>query len=374
MKEKVYYIGFNANNAICNESFFEGSITLYPTNERGNIYYSERLLTNTKSDEFMNAYREFIYNTATKLQHRIPNVRFICFNEKAIKLCSSMNGITIIKNNDLNVIQFLNNKFKIREFIKNEVPILDYYFYDSQEINYSKLANKLTNKKLVVQESIGAGGDTTYLINNEKDLLNVKKNNCNYCVSEYIKNIPLNITLIIGDNDIRLLPISVQLIKVINNRFKYVGADFKHVEKLSHDVIEKTYRYSKIIGNKVKKTGYRGILGIDYILTQDDNIIFMEINPRFQASSFLISRKLEEYFNTNIAKLHYQAMTNQKLDEIGQLHIGESFVNCNKNQPFENITYYELVTNGYFKDNPSSYYRKVLKRSIIHEDNFENIN
>ena len=29
-------VGFNANNAICNESFFEGSITLYPTNEKGN--------------------------------------------------------------------------------------------------------------------------------------------------------------------------------------------------------------------------------------------------------------------------------------------------------------------------------------------------
>lgn len=36
MKEKVYYVEFNANNAICNESFFEGSITLYPTNEKGN--------------------------------------------------------------------------------------------------------------------------------------------------------------------------------------------------------------------------------------------------------------------------------------------------------------------------------------------------
>lgn len=26
---KNYYIGFNANNAICNESFFDGSITIW---------------------------------------------------------------------------------------------------------------------------------------------------------------------------------------------------------------------------------------------------------------------------------------------------------------------------------------------------------
>ena len=29
-RDKVYYIGFSPINGICNELFFEGSITMYP--------------------------------------------------------------------------------------------------------------------------------------------------------------------------------------------------------------------------------------------------------------------------------------------------------------------------------------------------------
>lgn len=34
-KKEIYYVGFNANNAICNEGFLTGSITLNPNNEKG---------------------------------------------------------------------------------------------------------------------------------------------------------------------------------------------------------------------------------------------------------------------------------------------------------------------------------------------------
>lgn len=37
----MYYVGFNANNAICNECFLDGAITLNPNREKGNIYYTK---------------------------------------------------------------------------------------------------------------------------------------------------------------------------------------------------------------------------------------------------------------------------------------------------------------------------------------------
>lgn len=36
-----FYIGINANNAICNDSFFDGPITLYSNGEKENIYYTK---------------------------------------------------------------------------------------------------------------------------------------------------------------------------------------------------------------------------------------------------------------------------------------------------------------------------------------------
>jgi len=60
-KEKYYYIGFNSNNSICNKLFFDGSISLYPTGEKGNIPYSrKKKLKDTESDKFLENYKEFV--------------------------------------------------------------------------------------------------------------------------------------------------------------------------------------------------------------------------------------------------------------------------------------------------------------------------
>jgi biotin carboxylase len=66
-------------------------------------------------------------------------------------------------------------------------------------------------------------------------------------------------------------------------------------------ILELSYK----ICEKIKTTGYRGIIGIDYLYKSNGDIIFMEINPRFQSSSFLINMYLEKYYNTNLVEYHY---------------------------------------------------------------------
>ena len=119
--------------------------------------------------------------------------------------------------------------------------------------------------------------------------------------------------------------------------------------------------------------GYRGILGIDYILTEDGTIYFMEINPRFQASSFLLSKELEKYCSTNIAELHYLALTKKKIGTIYIEDMDQSFLNCNDTQLFENLKHDSIIENGYFKDNKTSYYRKIYNESIVKNSIFENL-
>ena len=65
--ENIYYIGFNANNAICNERFFKGSITIYPNGESGNIFYSHKKLKDIKSDKFIEKYRQFVENQINEI-------------------------------------------------------------------------------------------------------------------------------------------------------------------------------------------------------------------------------------------------------------------------------------------------------------------
>lgn len=363
--DEVYYIGFNANNAIFNENFFKGSITLYPTGEKGNIYYSDKLLSDTKSEKFMKNYSKYIYKTCKKIQNK--NTKFICFNNKISELCSEMNDINIVKNNQLKLNNLLNNKFKTRELFNDIIPILDYHFFDNENLNYTQLRNIYNSDKFVIQGETGAGGDTTILATKQEDFVNTS--NC--CVSKYIHHLPLNITIIIGEYDIMLFPISVQLIKIIEHKFKYCGGDFIYANSFDENIINNINDYSTKIANRLKKMGYRGILGIDFMLS--DKIYLTEINPRFQSSSFILSMYLEKY-NYNIAELHYLAITNRRLPNIKLDNINNSFVNCNDYQSFDNLVDYKIINNGYFKNHKSSFYRKIFERSILYEDDFEKLN
>lgn len=369
--DEVYYIGINANNAICNSNFFAGSITMYPTNEKGNIYYSNKKIDNIESN--ISEYTKFIYENIKKIQSENSNARFIVFNEKIEKICSKMKGIEIITGNDANLIKFINNKIKIRKYLKDIVPILDYKQLDNNRCNYEEVKKMIKSNKFVIQAETGVGGNSTFLISNANDINKIKINNNNFCISKYVNNLPLNITLIIGNDKIIIFPVSVQLILICENKFRYVGGDFIAAQKISKKIITKINNYSILIAKKLRKLGYKGIVGIDYILCDNNEIKFMEINPRFQSSSFLISIELEKQFHTNIAELHYKALTGKKLENIELKKINKSFINCNKNENYEKLLDYEIIKNGYFNNNKSSIFRKVFRISIIDSLNFQKI-
>ena len=368
--KKVYYIGFNANNAICNESFFEGSITLYPTGEKGNIYYSKKIVDRNSVD-FEKNYKEFIYKNAKKIQFdNNSNVEFICFNDKIREICSDFSDIYFVNSNDESLLKFINDKFAIRDYLNNyfDIPLLEYE--NNINIDYDELVKKYKTKKFVLQEKNGAGGSTTYYVKNKEEYNKIKINNNECCISKYIKNTPLNITLIISKKDIIYLPVSVQLIKIIDNKFKYVGGDFAYTNNLDINLIQTINKYSSTIGLDLQKKGYRGVLGIDYILS-GNKIYFMEINPRFQSSSFLISKCLYKYYNTTVAELNYLSLNNKSLPKIDIRRINKSFLNCNEFQSFENYKCDEAIFNGYFDKNLSSFYRKIFNDSIINSIDFE---
>ncbi len=373
LEEEVYYIGFNANNAICNDTFFKGSITLYPTKEKGNIYFSDRLISDTKSEKFLATYKKYIHDHIVEIQNENANAKFICFNEKISKLCIDMEDANIVKNNQSELTALLNNKFKTRDLFQKDIPTLEYTIVKDKDLNYESLREKLKTDKFVIQGETGAGGDNTYLITKEEDMSLIKHESKHYSVSQYIKHTPLNITLVIGKKDIVFLPLSTQLILLTDHRFKYVGGDFAHARKLKKKVKDKVNEYSMTIAKKLQEMGYRGILGIDYLLCDKDQLVFMEINPRFQSSSFLISLYLQKKYAISIAELHYAAITDQNLPFDLKMDISDSYLNCNQQTEFKKLLHFKTIKNGYFKENTNSNYRKIFARSILLEYDFEKL-
>ena len=370
-KKEIYYVGFNANNAICNEGFLTGSITLNPNNEKGNIYYSKDMIKNRDTEEFKKEYKEFIIKNMSRITKNNPNATFLAFNKKIKDLLSDQTQFDITFEKDYALIDKINDKKYIRDLIKDRVPVIKTTWID-KKISYADAKKITKSQKFVMQGRIGAGGNNTYYIdslekfNKYSDYLDNK-----YFLSKYLDNIPVNITLVIGKYETIKLPISVQLIKQINDRFKYVGADFIYARELDDKAISKINDYANIIALELKQLGYQGIVGIDYIIDNNDNVYFMELNPRFQASSFIINKYLEKYCSTNLAELHYLAITNKCMGNNYLDKIDKSFVNCYSNKDYNEYKYAKKVINGYYAKNKDSYFRKVFDYSIIKNSNFE---
>lgn len=56
----------------------------------------------------------------------------------------------------------------------------------------------------------------------------------NLLISPYIENsVPINIHLLIGQNDVLVFPGSIQITQKINNKILYLGADYIAYSKIS---------------------------------------------------------------------------------------------------------------------------------------------
>src|SRR5699024_617337 len=105
------------------------------------------------------------------------------------------------------------------------------------------------------------------------------------------KNISINVHMVIYEDEVLILPSSIQIIQNIDNHLSYMGNDFSTYSKLDKKLKKMLYNYSLEIGNHLRKIGYLGVCGLDFIVTTND-VIFMEINPRFQASTVLLNKQL----------------------------------------------------------------------------------
>lgn len=365
INNKMYYVGFNANNAICNECFFDGAITINPNREKGNLYYTKNAIKDKSSESFLTDYKRYLVDTMKDITSKYKNTTFLAFNKKIKNLLKDEKKFNILGERDYSLIDKLNDKKYTRDLLSKKIPIIDMKWVD-EKIDFTTAKKIANSKKIVIQGKIGSGGSNTFFIDNEKKF-NKYSSMCKdgYYLSKYVEHLPINVTIIIGKNNDVILPTSVQLIKLEDDKFKYVGADFVYSQNLNSKIKEQISKYSTIIIEELKKQRYKGILGIDFIIDNKDRVYFMEINPRFQSSSFILNTYLSKYCSTSIAELHYLAITDNCIGNTYLDKVDNSFVNCANINDYKEFKYYKTIKNGYYSKNKSSYFRKVFKYSIL---------
>lgn len=146
----------------------------------------------------------------------------------------------------------------------------------------------------VIQFAKGASGSGTFVVRNRQDYqgLPVEDASVEIIASRLIRGPSPNINAVVSDDAVLLSSPSVQLIGVeecTNSSTAYCGNDFSATQLLPTAALDVIYHQTRLIGDWLRCEGFRGIFGVDFV-TDCERVYPVEINPRFQGSTQLLSQ------------------------------------------------------------------------------------
>lgn len=316
MKEILIWIGIHEYEIQNTGDLFFASITMFGSNKNGNYAFDNEYNFRFNYNIDFLPWNDYVNQIAKELIKQYDSCNFVLY--EAIEtdcFCEEIQKRIKYKNED-HILSLLNNKFSMRRWVQDIVPSLPYTLIYGEAIDLSYLQSIFPGQNsFVIQSEYSSGGIGTWLYN-QHTFLDVTTHilpDRKYCIAPYVeKNIPANITVVIYQDDIVLLNPSIQLMKINNNNFEYSGADFIAYKFLPVELKEKLIYYTKIICQKMQHVGYRGVCGIDFIFTQDQ-VYFMETNPRFQSSTFLLNKAFyDKGLAISVQQLHINSFLHKE--------------------------------------------------------------
>ena len=112
-----------------------------------------------------------------------------------------------------------------------------------------------------------------------------------YLISRYIPHLydPTVLAAVANENDVYVAGVADQRIEQGN---RFTGSTYPTV--LSEKIVERLVDFTKKAGRWLGSQGYRGIFGCDYIVDENDDIRFLEINARKQGTTMEFCCTLEQ--------------------------------------------------------------------------------
>ncbi len=165
----------------------------------------------------------------------------------------------------------------------------------------------------VIQPPVGSSGENTYIIKDPVEFDRISDffgPNQRVKLSKYLLVPSLNGHCVVlhtreGLRAIAVCP-SVQIVgpRDCTNRPEiYCGNDFSAADEIPEVLREKTCTIMENVGLYMGQKGFLGIFGMDFLLA-DSEVMALEINPRFQGSTMLLSLLQLEREEVPLVALH----------------------------------------------------------------------
>ena len=361
--EELYWVGIKESEIRSCKNIFKGSITYTGSGKNGNISYSScsgKILNyNTDSSEL----DAFISKTLHQLILENHNIKFMFYNPYYAFFLGGEILKHTISTNQIYPYNFLRDKMKPRLWLSKIIPVLESVALSASQCSIESFKKFFPgHSSFILQGCTGAGGNDTYVVNEEswnrvKACLNTNEI---FLISPYITpSFSVNVHVIIGNN-IRITPASIQIVEKENDRLIFHGSDFIEYCNIPEQIRAKIRLYTDQVAKLIKNIGYKGILGIDYLVFNRE-VYFLEINPRFQSSSPLLNEILSIENGMSLQEICLNIYTDCE-------YVIPQFQN---NVPFSSYIIDAYPSYGYY----SEYIKNAIKSKevvAIFKDGFEN--
>ncbi len=245
------------------------------------------------------------------------------FMERLSYINSRLGRLNVLSNNFI-IRHSLYDKFFVKRTVSSRgIQVVPFIIHSPHLLEFEDLRDLFPNaRRFVVQEAHGTSGIRTSLLRSKEDfrVFSCENRDSVITISPFIKGTPVNVNACVYRGKTWAAFPSVQIIgaPLCSDRvFGFCGSDFSHAKTfLQNNTLDDIFKMTIEIGEWLITLGYRGIFGLDFIVDENGKPFFLEINPRFQASTpYLIEEQMRQGFPPLIC-LHIAAFLNL---EIGKL-------------------------------------------------------
>lgn len=311
--DKLIWSGPRESDISGLENIFLTSVTIFGSNCNGNDSYSKTYMQRVDHNNPNSINNNFFNDKIIDRMEQYPDLKIMYYNPAFSKNMPEKYRDRIIGCNDMSILEFLDSKCEVRQMASRMVAVVPFQKINSICQLKNAMQDLQSGRRYILQENHSSGGYGTHIV----DKFNVEKvissfdPQSNGFVSPYFENsYSVNAHCMVFDDHTLVFPGSIQVVQEINEKIIYMGSDFVAYNSLPNEIKDRVKSNSRIVGEKLRGMGYRGVFGIDYLVIGND-VFLLEINARFQASTPLINKALINNGFPCMQELNYMAFTGQ---------------------------------------------------------------
>lgn len=187
----------------------------------------------------------------------------------------------------LALLDRLNSKVNLESVLKEcELPTIQASYASQDELERACSSLFDTHGPLIVRSDLSIGGHGVWSIKSPEDIYELSQTTAQTHTDQQFVIQPLldlvnspNVQFDVRQNEIRCVGLSDQ---TMTERFAFGGNTFPSVSTENTQIQDQSQRLVQWLQN----AGYRGMVGIDFIVVPGGDVFIIEINPRVNTSTF----------------------------------------------------------------------------------------